>query len=86
MAKKTADIPANFPPDEDQEPRTAKKTYTVRFKENRSFELHLSTGEVLKWGPMGTNPVFPAKYVSGLSEAVINDPNFQKSREYFTVT
>ncbi len=67
------------------DPKKKVPLYDIRFKHNRSFEL-LVGRELLHFRANGINPWHPDKYSKGVPGSIVDHPDFQKSKEYFTIT
>ena len=60
------------------------KLYKIIWTQNRSRELRIGR-ENLMFTPYGINPYFPEKYRDGVSEKLINHPDFETQKKYFTI-
>jgi hypothetical protein len=69
--------PANF--------KQSERLYTVRFIQNRKYELKVGR-EILIFHGGIINPIFPEKYQKGVPESIISHPDFAKAKSMFAIT
>jgi hypothetical protein len=62
----------------------ASPKFNVIHRENCSLEITVGR-ELLRFEAHGINPVWPEKYKKGLPKEIIEHPDFQTAKKYFTV-
>lgn len=82
MAKKEPSTFENSSPSNYQQ---SEKKYSVRYRFNGSMEIYVGTNRI-KFEAHKTNPVFPSEYSDGIPESIVNHPDFQSQKKYFSVT
>ena len=59
--------------------------YDITYRLNGSMEIYVA-GQLLKFEAHVRNPVFPEQYQKGVPGAIVNHPDFQSVKKYFTVS